>query len=377
MRVLDRHIFSSLTAVFLLALASLLLLFFSVLILRYSSLISEHHQVLSAVVITCIVGIPMHVSFFIPPASGIATFLCMRNWQREGAWLGSVASGYDIRRWRIPFLLFALFCSVMGWVFTLWIGPYGARDYFARVGNLYADRFFLSTEPKRFVELTDGVRLWVESKPSQDDLRNLVLTIKKDDRHTLLAAQSGRLLRSEGGMMLEARNGTVSIFEKKVSQTIRFDKFYYGLESLLNPQRNWQTRWKNWTRLEIPTSLLLERIALARQTNADNLEAQKRETLLQGERARREFVLRLAYPLLSPVYVLAIFALAAPRRARGENRWNGLAAFSFVIVYSTAHIYAVTLSERGGWATGVVFALSAAVCASAYALTERKAKAQA
>ncbi len=407
MRVLDRHIFSSLTAVFLLALVSLLLLFLSVLILRYSSLISEHHQVLSAVVATCVAGLPMHVSFFIPPASGIATFLCMRNWQREGAWLGSVSAGYDIRRWRIPFLLFALFCSVMGWVFTLWIGPYGARVYFARVDNLYADRFFLSTEPKRFVDLTHGVRLWVESKPSQDELRNLVLTIKKKEHHTLLAAQSGRLLRSENGMMLEAHNGTVSVFEKNVSQTIHFKRFRYGLENLLNSPLNWQTRWKEWTRLEIPTPLLVKRIALAQQAHADNSATQDNEreyseiqdgereyrarqdkarqdkarqgnkTLVKGERARREFVLRLAYPLLSTVYVLAIFALAAPTRARGENRWSGLAAFSFLLVYSTAHIYAITLSERGIWATGAVFALSAAVCSGAYALTERKADVQA
>ena len=371
MRVLDRHIFLSLTAVFFLALSSLLLLFFSVLILRYSRLISEHHQFLSAVVATCIAGIPMHVSFFVPPASGVATFLCMRGWQREGAWLGGVASGYGVRRWRAPFLLFAVFCCLVGWLFTLWLGPYGARVYFARVNDLYADRFFLSTEPKRFVKLTDGVTLWVESKPTQDDLRNLVLTIKRAGGSTIIAAQSGRLLRSESGLMFEAHNGTVSRFDGSVSQTTNFQRLRYGLEELLNPPQRWQNRLKEWTRLEIPTPLLLKRIARVRQADADSTQTLDTETLQQGERARREFVLRLAYPLLAPVYVLAIFALCVPTRARSEGR-NGLAVFSFLILYSTAHIYAITLAERGGWATAAVFALSAAVAAGAYALATRK-----
>ena len=427
MRVLDRHIFSSLTAVFFLALASLLLLFFSVLILRYSRLISEHHQVLSAVVATCVVGIPMHVSFFVPPAAGIAAFLCMRGWQRDGAWLGGVVSGYDVRRWRVPFLLFAFLCSLIGWMFTLWLGPYGARAYFSRVNDLYADRFFLSTEPKRFVELTEGVELWVESKPTQDDLRNLVLTIQKDESTTIVAAQSGRLLRSKDGLMFEARNGTVLRFDENASQTISFQRLRYGLESLLNPSQDWQDRWEEWTRLEIPTTLLLERIARARQGDTDiqTLDSETRQkgeqggeqegeyeseyegeyegeqgseyegeqeseyegeqgseyegeqgNEYEGEQARREFVLRLAYPLLSPVYVLAIFALCIPTRARGKNRWDGLFSFSFLLLYSTAHIYAITLSERGGLATASVFLISAAVCLGAYLLAERKATRQ-
>ena len=387
MRVLDRHILSSLTAVFFLALASLLLLFFSVLILRYSRLISEHHQVLSAVVATCVVGIPMHVSFFVPPASGIAAFLCMRGWQREGAWLGGVTSGYDVRRWRVPFLLFAFLCSLIGWMFTLWLGPYSARAYFSRVNDLYADRFFLSTEPKRFVELTDGVELWVESKPTQDDLRNLVLTIQKEEGQTIVAAQSGRLLRSKDGLMFEAHNGTVLRFDESASQTISFQNLRYGLESLLNPSQNWQDRWEKWTRLEIPTTLLLERIARARQGDTD-IPTLDSETLQKGEyegeqegeqageQARREFVLRLAYPLLAPVYVLAIFALCIPTRARGKNRWDGLFSFSFLLLYSTAHIYAITLSERGDLATGAVFLLSAVVCLGAYGFAERKASRQ-
>ena len=368
MRVLDRHILISLTAFFFLALASLSLLFFSVLILRYSPFLSEHHQVLSAVFAACAAGIPMHVHFFIPPAAGIAAFLCLRGWQREGAWLGGIACGYGVRRWRAPFLLFALFCTMIGWIFTLWLGPVGARIYFPRVSGLYVDRFFLTTEPKRFVELTRGVHLWVESKSARDDLRNFVLMIEEGKHSTLVAAQSGRILRSERGMMLEAHNGTVWRMEEDVSQTIRFQGLRYGLERFLNPPRSWQNRWREWTRLEIPTTLLVERIARARQADAESSA-----TLLKGERARREFVLRLAYPLLAPVYVLAIFALFVPTRQRVENRWSGFAIFSFLIVYSTAHIYAITLSERGGWATSAVFVLSAALCAGAYTLAERKA----
>ena len=376
MRVLDRHIFSSLTAVFFLALSSLLLLFFSVLILRYSSLISEHHQVLSAVVATCVAGIPMHVSFFVPPAAGLAAFLCMRGWQREGAWLGGLASGYGVRRWQVPFLLFALSCALIGWMFTLWLGPYGARIYFSRVSDLYADRFFLSTKPRRFAELTDGVKLWVEEKPLPDELRNLVLTIEKKGRHTTVAAQSGRLLRSAGGLMFEAHNGTVSRFDSNVSQTIRFQRLRYGLEELLNPPQHWQNRWREWTRLEIPTVLLLERIARVRQAERADTATPDAETLRKGEQARRELVLRLAYPLLAPIYVLAIFALSVPRGARSEGRWNGLASFSFLIVYTTVHIYAITLSERGGLATVAVFVLSAVVCAGACALAVRQASRQ-
>ncbi len=406
MRVFDRHIFSSLTAVFLLALASLLLLFFSVLILRYSELISEQHRVLSAVVAACAVGLPMHVSFFLPPAAGVAAFLCLRGWQREGAWLGGLVCGYDVLRWSNPVLLFALLCSVLGWVSTLWLGPHTARIYFSRLENLYAERFLLSTEPKRFVRLTNEVHLWIESKPSLDEFRNLVLTIEKPQNKTVVAAQSGRLVQSERGLMLETQNGTLSSLQNDISQTIRFQKLRYGLEHLVNPPQRWQNRRTSWRRLEIPTSVLLQQIVRGRQASAEAKKAAVQENEMQrlervahggranlergaekvedpiskeqqkGEKARRELVLRLAYPLLSPVYVLAIFALSVPRRVRFEERWNGLRSLFFLIVYSTAHIYAITLSEQGGWATGAVFLLVATVCTAAYALARHKASSQ-
>ena len=363
LKVIDRHILSLLVRIFSIALASLLLIFLSLLVLRYSTLISDNNQVLSAVVWTCIVGLPMHVSYFIPVAVAVAAFYTIKKMHQDSSLLGALSLGYKSSSLQKQFILFGAICAIITMVFTIWLGPLSARAYYTRLNILQADRLFLYTEPKTFVRLTSQSTIWIENKTSDSTMENIILDIKSKNGEMLMVAQYARVLRTEKGVMLEARDGTIWRKDGKQRQVINFEKFLYGFESLLAPKKAWVRRLqKLWTRDEVPSAMLFQRVAQA----GSKKSTQKEKEI--GYLSRRELLLRFAYPLLPLIFVGLVLAICLKLPLRSMARWRGPLVFVAITVYSTAHVSAVAFSSQGGIATILVFLISGIVFAGSLLL---------
>ena len=363
LKVIDRHILSLLVRIFSIALASLLLTFLSLLVLRYSTLISDNNQVLSAVVWTCIVGLPMHVSYFIPVSVAVAAFYTIKKIHQERSLLGALSLGYKSSSLQKQFILFGAICATITMIFTVWLGPLSARAYYTRLSILQAERLFLYTEPKTFVRLTRQITIWIEKKTSDSTMRNIILDIKNNDSEMLMVARHARVLRTEKGVMLEAREGTIWRKDGKQRQIINFEKFLYGFESLITPKKAWVRRLqKIWTRDEVPSTMLLQRVVKAGEKKSTQEEKEI------GYLSRRELLLRFAYPLLPLIFVALVLAICLKLPLRKMAKWRGPLVFVAITGYSTAHVSAVAFSSQGGIATILVFLLSGIVFAASLLL---------
>lgn len=345
-----------LTRIFFVALMSILSIYFSLLVLRYGNLISENNQGLSSILWACIVGMPMHVSFFIPIATAIATFFTISILQQQNSLLGAFALGYRRRSLVMQCVAFGLIATAITATFTLFIGPPAARAYYTRLSMLHADRLFIYTEPKKFIKLTDKSTIWMEEKPSEATMLNIVFDMKDKKQEVLIVAQKGRVLRTEKGMMIEVSNGTIWRRQGQKRQILEFEKMLYGVNSLLTSTHGWVRRiQKFWTRSEIPTRTLLARIKKAKSIKHSQKEK------ISAHHARRELTLRLAFPLLPTVFVALICAICLTPSIRKAPKWRAVIVFAILLIYACIHVAAVILSSKGGLSTTIVFLLSALV----------------
>ncbi len=367
LKVIDRHILSLLVRIFSIALASLLLIFWSLLVLRYSTLISDNNQVLSAVVWTCIVGLPMHVSYFIPIAVAVAAFYTIKKLHQEKSLLGALSLGYKNKCLQKQFVLFGCVCATITLIFTIWLAPLSARAYYTRLNILKADRLLLYTEPKTFIRITSNSTIWIEKKTSDSSMQNIIFDIKDKNSQILMVARYGKVLRTEGGVMLEARDGAIWRKDGAQLHIINFEKFLYGFEALITPKKGWVGRLqKIWTRDEVPSTILFQRVA-----KADDAKSSKKELEI-AYLSRRELMLRFAYPLLPLIFVTIVLAICLRLPLRAMPKLRGPCVFVAIIGYSAAHISAVTISSQGGIATFFVFMLSAIVFATSLLISSKR-----
>ncbi len=308
----------------------------------------------------------MNVSYFIPISAAVAAFYTIKTLHQEKSLLGAVSLGYKNSSLRKQFILFGFICASITLVFTIWIAPLAARAYYTRLNILQADRLFLYTEPKTFVRLTSESTIWIEKKLNDSTMQNMLFSIENKNSEMLMVARYGKVLRTDKGVMLEAREGSIWRKDGSQRQIINFEKFLYGFESLLTPKQGWVRRLqKIWKRDEVPTAILFERVAKAAAKST------QREIEI-ANLSRRELLLRFTYPLLPLIFVALILAICLKLPLRGMPKFRGPLVFAAITGYSAAHVSLVTVSSQGGMATIIVFLTSSVAFAASLFVSFRR-----
>lgn len=247
MSTISRHILRQLLLIFLVIIGiftiviwmiNALKLFETVLSYGFSWLLFFQFSLLPA---------PKFLSVFLPPATFLTILFCYARMQRESEITALKAGGMSVRDIARPAMIFAIIVTLLGYLITLYILPWGARHFQTMRAQLKDTKISTMIRTGSFIDIDRHFTFYIRKKNDTGGFNDIFIHDARNPEEPMtIIAQTGSILDREGGVRFILEQGSRQSFQRQEGDfsILDFDSYTFDLMSRKNPTT------ERWRRIE-------------------------------------------------------------------------------------------------------------------------------
>ena len=334
-KLLFRKFYQDISAFFIASLLMVGLIVWTIQAVNYFDFVTEDGHGLKIYFYYSLLNFPKIIERILPFIFFISVFYTILNYEFKNEIFIFWINGVNKINFLNKMLLFSFFIMLCQIILGSYISPLSkleARNYL-KSSNI--DFFTSLLKEGKFINVTKGLTIFIESKESDGSFRNIFLEEDNDYSSKMIYASKGILFESELQKSLKLFDGRVINIDKSKINLFDFDQIDFNLKDL-------STKTITVPKIqEIDTKILLSCFF--------DIENNKFKLFKCDEKLIMEVKVELIKRLYKPIYIplIVLFSCFLILYSRNENNFKNKTNFIFILIFLLLIISEVTMRYSG------------------------------
>ena len=334
-KLLFRKFYQDISAFFIASLLMVGLIVWTIQAVNYFDFVTEDGHGLKIYFYYSLLNFPKIIERILPFIFFISVFYTILNYEFKNEIFIFWINGVNKINFLNKMLLFSFFIMLCQIILGSYISPLSkleARNYL-KSSNI--DFFTSLLKEGKFINVTKGLTIFIESKESDGSFRNIFLEEDNDYSSKMIYASKGILFESELQKSLKLFDGRVINIDKSKINLFDFDQIDFNLKDL-------STKTITVPKIqEIDTKILLSCFF--------DIENNKFKLFKCDEKLIMEVKVELIKRLYKPIYIplIVLFSCFLILYSKNENNFKNKTNFIFILIFLLLIISEVTMRYSG------------------------------
>ena len=334
-KLLFRKFYQDISAFFIASLLMVGLIVWTIQAVNYFDFVTEDGHGLKIYFYYSLLNFPKIIERILPFIFFISVFYTILNYEFKNEIFIFWINGVNKINFLNKMLLFSFFIMLFQIILGSYISPLSkleARNYL-KSSNI--DFFTSLLKEGKFINVTKGLTIFIESKESDGSFRNIFLEEDNDYSSKMIYASKGILFESELQKSLKLFDGRVINIDKSKINLFDFDQIDFNLKDL-------STKTITVPKIqEIDTKILLSCFF--------DIENNKFKLFKCDEKLIMEVKVELIKRLYKPIYIplIVLFSCFLILYSKNENNFKNKTNFIFILIFLLLIISEVTMRYSG------------------------------
>jgi lipopolysaccharide export system permease protein len=235
MASIDRYIFRTIFAGFLLVLINLTAVIWITQILRQVDLITNQGQTILVFLRITSLLVPILMQVIAPIAIVIAVCYALIKLNGDSELVVMNAAGISPRRMFVPVIVSCIVVAVFVGFISAYLAPWLQRKMDMEFAKVRTDVVSNIVRPGAFTQVERGLIFHIRERRAENQFRGIFIDdTRNPEEHTTIVSEFGRIVQRDGGTFLVMRDGNVQRRRSKERDPtiVLFDQYAFDLARL-------------------------------------------------------------------------------------------------------------------------------------------------